>query len=350
MIKTIEVALQGGGSHGAFTWGVLDRLLEDDRIRIGAISGTSAGAMNGAVLADGLDRGGREGAREALEQFWRKVANAALFSPFQRTLWDRLMGRWSLDASPAYHFANLLSQTLSPYVLNPCNLNPLRDLIATLVDFEHVRHAEDIKLFVGATNVRTGKLHVFRREEMTADMIMASACLPQVFQAVEIDGEAYWDGGYMGNPPLVPLVTDRQSRDIVIVQINPITREELPRNGTDIADRINEISFNGALIKELRAIAFLKRIISAEKLQKVRFMDILFHRISAEAELNPLGASSKMNGERAFLRHLHDIGYRAASDWLDDSFDALGTRSTLDLDEVYFKGEEGSDEEAVDLP
>ncbi|HEX2972498.1 MAG TPA: patatin-like phospholipase family protein, partial [Tepidisphaeraceae bacterium] len=308
--KTIELALQGGGSHGAFTWGVLDRLLEDDRIVIGGISGTSAGAMNGAVVADGLDRGGKEAAREALTNFWTGVSRAALSSPFQRTPVDWLMGRWNLDASPSYHFFEFLSRALSPYVLNPMNLNPLRDMIASLVDFEHVRHAQGIKLFVCATNVRTGKPRVFQREELTADMVMASACLPFVFQAVEIDGEAYWDGGYIGNPLLAPLVADPQSRDLVIVQINPIVREDIPRQAVDIFNRINEISFNAALIKELRAIAYLKTLISEGNLERHRYMDVFFHRINADPELRPLGASSKLNGEWAFLKHLHDVGYQ----------------------------------------
>ena len=334
--KTIELALQGGGSHGAFTWGVLDRLLADDRIVVGAISGTSAGAMNGAVVADGLDRGGKEAAREALANFWSGVSRAALFSPFQRTPLDRLMGRWNLDASPGYHFFEFLSRSLSPYTLNPLNLNPLRDMIESLVDFEHVRHADGIKLFVSATNVRTGKPRVFNREELTADMVMASACLPFVFQAVEIDGEAYWDGGYIGNPMLDPLVADPQSRDLVIVQINPIFRDDVPREGVDILNRINEISFNAALIKELRAVAYLKRLIKAQDLERERFMDALFHRISAETELNPLGASSKMNGEWDFLTHLHDIGYQTTETWLDENFDALGNRSTLDVERIYF--------------
>ncbi len=194
----IELALQGGGSHGAFTWGVLDRLLEDDRVRIEGISGTSAGAMNAVVVADGLDRGGKQGAREALQKFWTGVSEAGRFSPFQRTLVDRMLGRWTLDFSPGYLLFDLASRLVSPYQLNPLNVNPLRDLIIALVDFDHVRHAEGINLFVSATNVRTGKLKVFRREEMTADMVMASACLPFIFHAVEIDGEAYWDGGYMG--------------------------------------------------------------------------------------------------------------------------------------------------------
>jgi NTE family protein len=333
--KMIEVALQGGGAHGAFTWGVLDRLLEDDRIRIEGISGTSAGAMNGVVVADGLDQAGKEGARQALARFWREVSNAAFFSPFQRTLLDRLLGRWTLDTSPGYIMFDLMSRSLSPYDLNPMNINPLRDLITSLVDFEHVRHCKGIKLFVAATNVRTGRLKVFRRHEMTADMVMASACLPFAYQAVEIDGQAYWDGGYMGNPTLFPLVEECQARDLVIVRINPLIRDELPRRGVDILNRLNEITFNASLIKELRSIALLKRVIAAEHREHEHFKDALFHRISAEAELSALSVSSKFNGEWAFLRHLHDVGYRTTSAWLDENYRAIGNRSTIDIEEIY---------------
>ena len=333
--KMIELALQGGGAHGAFTWGVLDRLLEDDRIMIEAICGTSAGAMNAVVVADGLDTGGKEGARQALKKFWSEVSKAGESSPFKRTWIDRLLGRWTLDFSPGYIFFEALSRLLSPYQINPLNINPLRDLVSSLVDFEHVRHAEGIKLFVIATNVRTGKKKVFHRQEMTVDMVMASACLPLAFQAVEIDGEAYWDGGYMGNPSLFPLVNDTQSRDIVIVQINPIVREELPRSAPEILNRINEITFNATLIKEVRAIAILKKLIAAEKLEDQLYKDALFHRINADSELKSLGVSSKFNTEWAFLEHLHDVGYRTTSAWLDKNFDDLGKRSTLDIDSVY---------------
>ncbi len=338
--KAIDLALQGGGAHGAFTWGVLDRLLEDDRIEIEGICGTSAGAMNAVVVADGLDTGGKEGARQALERFWSGVSKAGTFSPFKRTWLDMWLGRWTLDFSPGYVFFDALSRMISPYQLNPFNLNPLRDLVSSLVDFEHVRHAEGIKLFVVATNVRTGKQKVFRRQEMTVDMVMASACLPFVYQAVEIDGEAYWDGGYMGNPALFPLVDDCRSRDIVIVQINPIYREELPRTAPEILNRINEITFNASLIKEIKAIAALKELISEAGLEGRKFKDVLFHRIHAEDEMKEMGVSSKLNSEWAFLMHLHDIGYRAASDWLDESYDDLGKRSTLDIESLYLAWKE----------
>lgn len=333
----IELALQGGGAHGAFTWGVLDRLLEDDRIQIEGICGTSAGALNGVVVADGLDSEGKEGARKALKNFWSAVSQAGSFSPLQRTLLDRLLGRWTLDFSPGYITFDLMSRLVSPYQLNPLDLNPVRSLIARLVDFDHVRHAEGIKLFVAATNVRTGKLKIFRRDEMTVDMVMASACLPFMFQAVEIDGEAYWDGGYMGNPSLFPLVDECQSHDIVIVQINPILREELPRSAGDILNRINEITFNASLIKDIRSMALLKKLIDAGDLEHERYKDVLFHRINADAELKPLGVSSKVNTEWAFLEHLHDVGYRTTSVWLEDNYRNLGKRSTIDIGSVYLK-------------
>ena len=335
--KAIELALQGGGAHGAFAWGVLDRLLEDDRIRIEGVSGTSAGAMNAAVVADGLDRRGKEGAREALEHFWREVSKAGKYSPFRRTLLDRLKGRWTLDYSPGYLFYDMLSRLVSPYELNPFGYNPVKTLVESLVDFEHVRHAEGIKLFVAATNVRTGKLKIFRREEMTADMVMASACLPFIFQAVEIDGEAYWDGGYMGNPALFPLVEECMARDLVIVQINPICRPDIPRRAADILNRLNEITFNASLIKEVRSISLLKKLIETGGLEDQLFKHALFHRINADVELEPLSVSSKVNTEWAFLKHLHDVGYRAAGQWLEENYEHIGIRSTLDIESVYFQ-------------
>jgi NTE family protein len=334
-MKTVELALQGGGAHGAYTWGVLDRLLADERIRIEGVCGTSAGAMNAVVLADGLGRGGVEGARQALRAFWRAVSEAARHSPLQRTPLDRLLGRWTLDYSPAYIMMDLMSRLVSPYDLNPLDINPLRDLIKRQVDFDCVRKCAGIKLFVAATNVRTGKQKIFRREEMTADMVMASACLPFLYKAVEIDGEAYWDGGYMGNPALFPLIEECDARDLIIVQINPIRREELPRKAADIFNRLNEISFNTSLIKEVRSIALLKKLIEEEGLDRKRYKDMLIHRINADSELKPLSVSSKLNAEWAFLEHLHDVGFRTTDAWLAENFEALGKRSTLDIDSVY---------------
>jgi NTE family protein len=333
--KTVDLALQGGGAHGALTWGVLDRLLEDPRIHVATISGTSAGAMNAVVMADGMDRGGREGAREALGAFWKSVSDAALLSPVQRSLWDRMTDNYSLDRSPGYLFFEHLTRQFSPYELNPLNINPLRDLVAGIVDFDRVNHCTDLKVFVTATNVRTGRGRTFTQPHLSVDTVMASACLPFMFQAVEIDGEAYWDGGYIGNPALYPLVEDTATRDLIVVQINPLVRETLPRTGREIINRINEITFNSSLIKELRSIALLHQLIEAEGLESERYRDIYVHLIHAHEELKDLDASSKMNAEWAYLLHLKERGRSWADSFLQRHFNDLGVRSTFDLKSLF---------------
>jgi NTE family protein len=336
-LKRIDLALQGGGAHGAFTWGVLDRILDDERLEIDGISGTSAGAMNAVVLADGYARGGgRHGAQRALHAFWKKVSDAARLSPLQRTPLDRMLGRWTLDTSPAYLLFGLLSSMVSPYEFNPFDLNPLRDLLKNLVDFERVRACSPLQLFVSATNVRAGKARVFRRHELSADVVMASACLPQLYRAVEIDGEAYWDGGYMGNPVLFPLVDETDAHDLVIVQINPVRRDELPRTAAEITNRLNEITFNASLIKEISSILLMKQLIDEEHLERVCYTDMRLHRISAEKELLELSVSSKLNAEWEFLQHLHDVGYRCAEAWLAENFECIGHEGTLDAHAMYF--------------
>jgi len=329
--KPINLALQGGGAHGAFTWGVLDALLADGRIVIDGVSGTSAGAMNAVVLADGIQQDGAEGARRALHDFWWAVSVAARMSPIQRTPYDMLIGNWSLDHSPSYLAFDLASRLVSPYEANPLNLNPLRDLLAAEVDFDRVHGCRAIKVFVSATNVRTGRARVFRETEVTPDAVLASACLPMLFQAVEIDGEHYWDGGFMGNPVLYPLIYECGSRDIAIVQINPLVREEVPRTARDIHNRVNEITFNASLIAELRAIDFVTRLIDDGHLDDARYKRMMIHRIRGDEEMLKLTASSKLNAEWAFLCHLRDLGRRAATDWLDHHFDDLGERSTIDV-------------------
>jgi NTE family protein len=333
--KRINLALQGGGAHGAFTWGVLDQLLEDGRVEIEAISGTSAGSMNAAVIADGLMKGGRDGAREALESFWKTVSCAARTSPIQRSPLDVLLGNWSLDHSPSYLLFDLLSRMVSPYDVNPLNINPLRDLIAAQVDFETVRACDRIKLFVSATCVRTGRVRVFEAPELSPDAVMASACMPFLFQAVEIDGEAYWDGGYMGNPVIYPLIYNCASRDVLIVQVNPVERPEVPRTARDILNRVNEISFNSSLLRELRAIEFVTRLLDEGSLDARRHKRMLIHRIDGGERLRGLGASSKLNAEWPFLVHLRDLGRDAAATWLDQNFDLLGRQSTIDIPSTF---------------
>ena len=333
--KLIDLALQGGGSHGALTWGILDRILEDERLEIDGISGTSAGAMNAVVVAEGLQRGGREGAREALGTFWRAVSDAALLSPIQRSLWDRLTGNYSLDHSPSYLFFEGLTQLFPPAQLNPFGLNPLRDLLARQVDFGKVNACRKVKIFVAATNVRTGRPHIFRQPNLSVDTVMASACLPFLFDAVRIDGEAYWDGGYTGNPALYPLVDDQGCRDLVVVQINPMVRRALPRSAREILNRLNEITFNSSLLKELRSIQLLHQLIEAEGLQLESYRAMRLHLIHADREVEGLSASSKLNAEWGYLTRLRDQGYGWATAWLDATFDAIGERSTFDLDELF---------------
>ncbi|MFO7858554.1 MAG: patatin-like phospholipase family protein [Ectothiorhodospiraceae bacterium] len=333
--KSVNLALQGGGAHGAFTWGVLDRILEDGRLHIAGVSGTSAGAMNAVALAEGFHRDGPGGGRAALERFWSSMSEGARASSLRRTPIDALMGNWSLDNNPAYHMLDSLSRLVSPYGLNPLNYNPLRDLLEESIDFERVRKCDAFDLFVSATNVETGKVKVFPREELTADMVMASACLPHVYQAVEIDGVPYWDGGYMGNPALFPLHGQTGTDDTIVVQINPIERKGAPRTPQDIQNRINEISFNGSLLKELRAIDFVDRLVRQGKLATEDYRQVRVHIIQNEEALKPLGASSKMNVEWAFLTHLRDLGRETATDWLDRHYAAIGEQSTVDLRAMF---------------
>ncbi|MBO6756749.1 MAG: patatin-like phospholipase family protein [Roseibium sp.] len=328
--KPINLALQGGGAHGAFTWGVLDWLLEDSRFQIDAITGTSAGAMNAVVLASGLQDGGEDGARAALERFWLEVSHTAFLSPIKRSPIDVALGQWSLDFSPSYLAFDLISRFSSPYEFNPLNINPLRDVVERIVDFDRVHHCTKIKLFVAATNVYSGKIRVFSEKNVTLDAVMASACLPHLFKAVEIDGEPYWDGGYMGNPPLYPLFYETGTPDVILVQINPVERRETPRTAREILNRLNEITFNSTLLRELRAVDFVGRLIEEGKLSGDDYMQVHVHRISAD-DLKPLQASSKMNAEWPFLTELRDIGRTAAKTWVDTHFDAIGERSTVDL-------------------
>ena len=326
----IDLALQGGGSHGAFTWGVLDRLLEEPWLQIVGISGTSAGAMNAAVLAAGWTESGRQGARAALDEFWKRVSRAAALSPLQRTPYDRLMGRWTLDWSPAFIAMDLMSRIFSPYNLNPLGFNPLRDILAESIDFARLARSP-IKLFITATNVRTGRGRIFRNLEITPDVLLASACLPTMFQAIEIDGEPYWDGGFAGNPTITPLVRETEAHDSVLVQINPRERPGTPRSAPEILNRLNEISFNSPLMKELRMIALLREASDPGKGEGCRWAGMRTHRIMTEM-MTELGHSSKLNAEWEFLTMLRREGHRTASEFLDSHADDLGHRSTTDID------------------
>ena len=327
--KQIALALQGGGSHGAFTWGVLDRLLEEPGLEIVAVSGTSAGAMNAGVLAHGL-LGGAAAAREALRAFWQALGRTPGFASF-RGAWMEASQEWHLNNSPLFLWFNFLMQMFSPYQLNPFNIHPLRPLIEH-IDFAALRSDPDaINVFIGATNVRTGRRRVFDNRELSTDVLLASACLPQMFQAVEIDGEGYWDGGYTGNPAIVPLYQVTSATDLIVIGINPLFRDELPRSARDIANRIDEISFNSTFMLELSAIAFIDELLESGALDAQRFRPLLLHGIDGGAKLGKLGASSKMNNHPSFLRYLHGYGREAADEWLTSHRHEIGKNSTVDL-------------------
>jgi NTE family protein len=326
----VDLALQGGGAHGAFTWGVLDRLLEESWLTFDGISGTSAGAMNAAVMASGHAHGGADGAKAALEDFWKRVSDASKFSPMRRGPMEMLTGQWTLDYSPMYLAAEMASRIFSPYDLNPLGNHPLRPILADMVDFEALA-SSPIKLFITATNVRTGAGHVFRNAQITPDVLLASGCLPTMFQAVEIDGEFYWDGGYSGNPTITPLVRECESRDTILVQINPIVRDEIPRSARDILNRLNEVSFNAPLLKELRMIALLHKVADPGRGEGALWAGMRLHRIATD-RVTELNSSSKLITEWRFLCGLRDEGRRTAGQFLEAHAGDLGRRSSMDLD------------------
>lgn len=333
--KKINLALQGGGAHGTYTWGVLDRLLEDPRIRIEGISGTSAGAMNAVLVADGYAKGGAEGARVALKEFWNKVSALGTISPVQHAPLQKLFHMWNMDWSPTFAFYDTLSRVFSPYVTNPFNVNPLKEVLASCVDFKRLQNSDDIKLFVTATSVTTGQPRVFSHNEITIDAVMASACLPFLFQAVEIEGDCYWDGGFMGNPSIWPLSYHTHTDDIIIVEINPIIREGIPTDAKDIINRLNEISFNASLISEMRAINFVNRLIKLGHLKDPNYRRLNIHLIASAKEMVKMNASSKFNVSPEFFAYMHELGRTAADQWLKKNFDKIGVDSSVNIAEAF---------------
>ncbi len=338
-VKKINLALQGGGAHGAFTWGVLDHLLADGRLEITGISGASAGAINAVMLADGLARGGPEEARKRLADFWRAASAGGDLPPVQRAVTDRLFSLMPFAATPIQNWFEAMSHYFSPYELNPLNINPLNDLIARFVDFDAVR-ASDLELFISATNVHTGRLRIFDRASISADVVMASAALPFLFRAVEIDGVPYWDGGYMGNPAIFPFLHATEAEDVLVVQINPVVRATTPRTSAEIINRLNEITFNSALISELRAMDFINQLIDDGRLPRTtgkegtgknQYRRLNIHRIDLGGLGTRLAASSKMKTDFDFFELLHRAGTRAARKFLDQHFADIGKQSSIDL-------------------
>lgn len=345
-VKRINLALQGGGSFGAFTWGALDRLLEDERIEIAAISGTSAGAMNAVALTEGMMRGGRDGARACLRRFWTGIAKASHTPIVGAAALENFLGTWGLDMAPVHHWLDMMTRAVSPYDFNPLNWNPLRDLIDELVDFEKVQKYEPIKVFVSATNVHTGRVRVFQRHELTPDHVMASACLPYLFQAVVIDGVPYWDGGYMGNPSLWPLFEFSDSDDTILIQINPLERNSTPRSAREIMDRVNEITFNASLLRELRAVDFVNRLREDGRLDGTDYRRVLMHIIEDKDRIE-FDLASKMRLNEQSLKLLFDGGYDSADTWLAENFDCIGRTSTINLRALFDGEADGLDGERI---
>ncbi|MBL8640265.1 MAG: patatin-like phospholipase family protein [Alphaproteobacteria bacterium] len=363
--KKLNLALQGGGAHGAFTWGVLDEFLRQGNLDFEGISATSAGSMNAVIMTQGLITGGVEGAREALEQFWRTISDVGsvftpvslnspqvpnFFSPFLSpvpnflTNWQKEWSKnfengWRDGRNQASQFVNLLSQNISPYQFNPFNYNPLRTILEDMVDFEKIRATKEVQLFITATNVQTGDDKIFRTPELTCDMVLASCALPTIFQAVEVDGQYYWDGGYVGNPSLWPLFYEVSADDVLIVHVNPLIREEIPKNAPAIENRLNEITFNSALLKELRAISFVQKLLQENMLKeqfRSRYRDVLVHAIRAEESMSALDLSSKYDTSWDFLLSLRDQGRAQAKHWLKAHFKDIGQTSTINIARDYF--------------
>lgn len=347
----IDLALQGGGSHGAFTWGVLDRLLEDETLGIQGVSGTSAGALNAAVMATGYAQGGRSGAREALRAFWLDVAgHGGCFGslPVPASVpagaWPAPgfpgfpgfpgLSGFNLDSNPMYAWFNQFVRAFSPYQFNPYDLNLLRDVVRRHVSEPAIRRGL-IPLFITATAVRTGQPRMFTGEELSLDALMASACLPQMFRSVVIDGEPYWDGGYSGNPALWPLIYNTPALDVLLVKINPLVRPDTPDTPMEIADRVNEITFNAGLVSEMRAIAFVRRLLGERRIDLDYYKNLRLHMIADEDGLAPLHPSSKLNTDVRFLEALHGLGRAAADRWLHAHRRDVGKRGSLDIEATF---------------
>jgi NTE family protein len=332
--KRINLALQGGGAHGAFTWGVLEHLLSDDRLVIEGVSGTSSGAMNAIMLTDGLARGGRPEAQKRLTDFWRSVSSTGDLPPMQRVV-ERLLSFTPVEGSPVQAWFDFMSRYFSPYDFNPLNINPLKDLVERFVDFKAVQSFNDIQLFISATNVQTGRVRIFPREKITADAVMASACLPELFHAVEIDGVPYWDGGYLGNPVIFPFFGTTETEDVLVVQINPLMRQKTPTSAGEIMNRLNEITFNSPLIAEYRAMEFVARLIDQGRLPRGtgpgQYRRVNVHRIVLDSAGTRLDASSKLTTDYDFFEMLRTSGKRAARRFVDEHFADIGVKSTVDL-------------------
>lgn len=342
-MKKISLALQGGGAHGAFTWGVLDKLLEDGRVEIEAISATSAGSLNAAIMVAGMAKGGPDTARENLEIFWQRVSQAgSVFNPVHNLPFEKMLAMNPLfsqmSKSLAFQSMENFTHIASPYQFNPLDINPLRDILEEMVDIKALHACTRTDMFITATNVKSGNGRVFRKQEVTIDAIMASAALPFLYRAVEIGKDAYWDGGYMGNPSLWPLFYHARSRDILLVHVNPIVRDDIPDTPIEIDNRLNEITFNSSLLHEMRAIAFVQKLLHNNMLKpeyRDHYKDVILHAIRTDAVMNELSVSTKYDTDWEILRHLRDLGRRLADAWLTKHYADINVRQTINIQRDY---------------
>ena len=344
--KKVNLALQGGGAHGAVSWGVADRIREDPRLAVATISGSSAGAGHAAALAYGLHRNGEQGARDSLENLWREVSNAGeTYSPVRSNPFAHFFGGSDVVKDLSYRMFDAVTRTFSPYQLNPFDFNPLKDILNRCIDFDSLQKCKKTQLFVAATNVRSGKVHVFETKDISVDAVCASTCLPFLFKAVEIDGEHYWDGGYMGNPVLFPFFYDAPSSDIIIVHVNPMLRDDVPTTAPEIMNRVNEISFNSSLLRELRAISFVHKLLDDGWIKDEfhdRLRDVRIHSVRSDVALVDYDISSKFRTDWAFLTELRDKGRAIASTWIEENYDKIGLESSVDLRAMFDGGDVNS--------
>jgi NTE family protein len=333
--RKLNLALQGGGAHGAFTWGVLDCLLKEKDLEIVGVSGTSAGAVNGACLVYGLTQGGNETAREVLYELWRKNSESQKYSLIQPTILDKMDSKGNINFNPFFTLFSLLSKYISPYQLNPLIKNPLKELLLEVIDFKAINDQEYYKLFLSATNIRTSKVKIFQNHEITADAVCASACLPYLFKAVEIDGEFYWDGGYIGNPAMYPLFEHTKCKDLMLIQIDSINYNREPKQISEILDRATDISFNSSLMREMRAICFVTDLIEKGFDDNGRLIKTNIHYISTGDLMNDFNGSSKLNVDWEWLTYLRDQGYCRAETWISENYDKIGTEGSCDINSIF---------------
>lgn len=333
--KVVTLAMQGGGAHGAFTWGVVDKLLEDGRFIIEGMAGTSAGGMNAVATALGLIDGGNDGARKMLYTFWKKMSESGATSPICCGPIDMMLGKYTMYNSPGFLLFDFMSKILSPYQTNPMNLNSLRDLVEELFDFEKIQKSKDYKVFLAATHVYTGKVKIFPNEEITSNALQATACLPTMFKAVMVNNEYYWDGGFIANPPIYPLIYNCETPDVIVIKLNPTHRNRLPIASTEISDRLNEITNNESIVREMRSIHFISKLIEKGDLDKNKYKHLHLHLIENEESFQDLGWSSKLNTEWAFLEHLFEEGRKTCSKWIEKNFDKVGKETSFDMVEEF---------------